>query len=123
MKIEHKKIEDLINDGNSPFPLSIIPNNMGINLVSVDSLSWTKQDDGQFVNLTINFIPDNEPKKLGTVEPIALNAYPEWVEGSAADTIRFINGAVKKYGADEKYHTPLVKYVNELLDGKDHEIN
>lgn len=44
----------------SPLPLDVIPNRMGINLQSVDSVSWDKQDDGQLVNLTINFIPDIE---------------------------------------------------------------
>lgn len=34
-----------------------IPNRIGINLCSVDSITYTKQDDGQLVNLQINFIP------------------------------------------------------------------
>lgn len=42
----------------SPLPLSVIPNYMGINLCSVESVSWTEQEDGQLVSLTINFIPD-----------------------------------------------------------------
>lgn len=45
-------------DGACPLPLSVIPNHMGINLCSVDSVSWTKQDDGQLVSLTILFLPD-----------------------------------------------------------------
>lgn len=60
METNHKTIDELIENGDSPLPLETIPNMMGINLVSVDSLTWTKQDDGQLVSLTINFKPDNE---------------------------------------------------------------
>lgn len=41
----------------SPLPLSVIPNYMGTNLCSVEGISWTEQDDGQLVSLTIHFIP------------------------------------------------------------------
>jgi hypothetical protein len=33
---------------------------MGINLCSVDSLTWTRKDDGQLVDLKINFIPEEK---------------------------------------------------------------
>lgn len=56
MKIT-KTVEELINEEYSPLPLHVIPNYMGINLVSVESLSWEQQEDGQLINLTINFIP------------------------------------------------------------------
>ena len=59
-----KKVSDLVdNDRESPLPISVIPNYMGINLCSVDSLSWVKQDDGQLVSLTINFIPAQVVKR------------------------------------------------------------
>ena len=51
------KSESLNGKSECPIPLNVIPNNMGINLCSVDSITWTKQDDGQLVNLTINFSP------------------------------------------------------------------
>lgn len=54
-----KTVEEIINGADCPLPLSVIPNHMGINLVSVDSLSWTRQDDGQLVDLKINFKPAN----------------------------------------------------------------
>jgi len=59
MKTEFRTTQELI-DGSveSPIDLAVIPNHMGINLVSVEGLSWTKQDDGQFVSLTIHFIPE-----------------------------------------------------------------
>lgn len=53
-------VEDVINGKHCPLPLEVIPNNMGINLVSVDSISWTEQEDGQLVTLQINFIPENK---------------------------------------------------------------
>jgi hypothetical protein len=64
MKTYFKKVEELINNSEEcPLPLEVIPNNMGINLVSVDTISWQKQDDGQLTNLTIHFIPNNESRQ------------------------------------------------------------
>jgi hypothetical protein len=55
-----REISELISSNNdSPLPLTVIPNHMGINLCSVKSISWTKREDGQLVDLTINFIPNN----------------------------------------------------------------
>lgn len=48
---------DLDNGDDAPLPLSVIPNYMGINLCSVESVSWVIQEDGQLVSLTIQFIP------------------------------------------------------------------
>lgn len=59
MKTTYRKVSTLINTKEeSPLPLDVIPNNMGINLCSVDALSWQKQDDGQLVSLTIYFKPE-----------------------------------------------------------------
>ncbi len=55
-----KTIKELIETEQSPLPIEVIPNNMGINLCSVDSITWTRQKDGQLVNLTINFCPNNK---------------------------------------------------------------
>lgn len=60
MKTITKTVTELIETEESPLPLEVIPNKMGINLCSVDSITWTKQDDGQLVNLTINFVPKNK---------------------------------------------------------------
>lgn len=57
MKIITRTVDELIKTNESPLPLSVIPNQMGINLVSVESLSWTKQNDGQLTELKINFNP------------------------------------------------------------------
>lgn len=58
MKTYFKTVEDLIKkDEECPLPLEVIPNYMGINLCSVDAISWQKQEDGQLTNLTIHFIP------------------------------------------------------------------
>jgi len=61
MKTEFHKIADTgaaISDVNWPLDPSVIPNNMGINLCCVEGMSWTRQDDGQLVNLTVHFIPN-----------------------------------------------------------------
>ena len=60
MKTITKTVTELIETGESPLPLELIPNHMGINLCSVDKLTWTRQDDGQLVDLTIHFIPNND---------------------------------------------------------------
>lgn len=64
MKKVSKTVSQLI-EGNEhcPLPLSVIPNYMGINLCSVESISWEEQEDGQLTNLTIHFIPNNEVGK------------------------------------------------------------
>ena len=63
-KTTTKTIVDIVEkEEYCPLPISIIPNNMGINLCSVDSITWTKQEDGQLVNLTINFMPASEAPK------------------------------------------------------------
>ncbi len=58
MKTITKKVTDIVAGKDiTPLPLEVIPNYMGINLCSVDSISWVEQDDGQIVSLTIHFIP------------------------------------------------------------------
>ncbi|HDQ03458.1 MAG TPA: hypothetical protein ENN23_02640 [Deltaproteobacteria bacterium] len=58
MKTFHKKVSKIIeNETECPFPIWVIPDKMGINLCSVDSITWTQQEDGQLVNITIYFIP------------------------------------------------------------------
>lgn len=64
MKTTTKTITQLLVEKDFFFPLEAIPNHMGINLCSVEALTWTKQDDGQLVSLTIHFIPSQDtPKK------------------------------------------------------------
>ena len=60
MTKEKVMIEDVVmNDAYCPIPVDVFPNHMGINLVSVDSVEYTKQEDGQLVSMTVNFIPNN----------------------------------------------------------------
>lgn len=56
MKTEFCKIAGTPN-GKFPLNPSAIPNLMGINLCNVEGMSWTRQDDGQLVSLTIHFLP------------------------------------------------------------------
>lgn len=60
MKTVTKSVSELLKSKESPIPLSVIPNYMGINLCAVDSVTWTTQEDDQLVNLTINFIPEQK---------------------------------------------------------------
>ena len=52
-----KTVEEILKTDDSPLPLAVIPNTMGINLCSVEALTWTRQDDEQLVSLTIHFLP------------------------------------------------------------------
>lgn len=61
MKTITKTVAELIVTGESPLDLAIIPSHMGINLCNVDSITWTKLDDGQLVDLSIRFIPCIHP--------------------------------------------------------------
>lgn len=63
MKVTTKTVSEIIESGNSPIALDMIPNHMGINLCSVEALTWVRQDDGQLVSLTIHFIPASETPK------------------------------------------------------------
>lgn len=64
MKTTTMTVKDMLEAGlDAPLPLATIPNNMGINLCSVEALTWTKQDDGQLVSLTIHFLPATEEEK------------------------------------------------------------
>lgn len=56
-----KTVEELIESKESPLPLEVIPNYMGINLCSVEGVEWVRQEDGQLVSLTVVFIPANSP--------------------------------------------------------------
>ena len=57
-------IEEVVNNNSyCPIPLDVFPNQMGINLVSVESVEWVEQEDGQLVYLTIHFIPNNNKSK------------------------------------------------------------
>ena len=64
MKTTMKTIDELLETKDSPLPVTVIPNNMGINLCSVEAISWTKQDDGQLVSLTIHFLPADKTPVL-----------------------------------------------------------
>lgn len=60
MKItkEFKTVEELIKVKDSF--IQTIPNNLGINLCSVEGIEYEKQEDGQLLTLTVKFIPSNE---------------------------------------------------------------
>ena len=60
MKTEKVTIEEVVkNNAYCPISIDVFPNYIGINLVSIDSVEWVKQEDGQLVSLTVNFIPNN----------------------------------------------------------------
>jgi hypothetical protein len=60
METKKVTIEDVVkNNAYCPISIDVFPNLMGINLVSVDSVEYTKQTDGQLVSMTVNFIPNN----------------------------------------------------------------
>lgn len=73
MKYTKVKITDVVDGrAESPLPLEVIHNYMGINLCSVDSIEWIEHEDSQIEKLTINFIPnmENKPKQTAMQELI-----------------------------------------------------
>ena len=63
MKTVTKTVKELLGkEEKSPLPLDVFPNRMGINLCSVEALTWTRQDDGQLVNLMVHFVPSDKKK-------------------------------------------------------------
>ena len=76
MKTTFATIGDILNGKECPLPLDIIPNSLGISLCAVDAISWTKQADGQLVNLNIHFKP--EQLKEQNQAPIA-NKFDEYL--------------------------------------------
>ena len=51
-----KSIDELIKEENSF--ISSIPNNLGINLCSVEGIEYERRKDGQLESLKILFLPD-----------------------------------------------------------------
>ena len=45
MKTTTKTVDELLKTKESPLPLAVVLNNMGINLCSVESLTWTQPDE------------------------------------------------------------------------------
>ena len=63
-KTETHTTQELIDNPKlSPLPMGAIPDYMGINLCSVEGLTWTRQEDGQLISLTINFMPATDAGK------------------------------------------------------------
>lgn len=57
-KTTYKTVKELLDTNtDSPLPLSTIPNTMGINLSSVEAVSWQETPKGQLTYLTIHFLP------------------------------------------------------------------
>ena len=59
-----KSVTELVETGECPFPLDVFPNNMGINLCSVEAITWTRRDDNQLVSIVIHFIPTDDPAEM-----------------------------------------------------------
>lgn len=46
-----------------PIPLEVIPNEMGINLCSVEGMEEVKREDGQLISVRVDFNPEKEGKE------------------------------------------------------------
>jgi hypothetical protein len=57
MKTEFHSMRTELETAKWPLDPAVIPNHMGVNLCSVEGMSWTRQEDGQLVSLTIHFNP------------------------------------------------------------------
>jgi hypothetical protein len=70
MKTEFHSMRTELETAKWPLDPAVIPNHMGINLCSVEGMSWSRQEDGQLVNLTIHF----QPAAPGEDPRVATNA-------------------------------------------------
>ena len=57
MKTEYHSMRTETETAKWSLDPSVLPNHMGINLYANEGMPWTRQDDGQLVNLTIHFLP------------------------------------------------------------------
>jgi hypothetical protein len=58
MKTEFRKLtNENINDEDWAIDLSVFPNYQGISLSSIEGITTTRLDDGQFVSMTVHYIP------------------------------------------------------------------
>ncbi len=99
-----KTIDEIISGDSSPLPISVIPNNMGINLVSVDSIEWTEQNDKQLVDLTINFKSTNTNEfkdKLPEYILMFFIKYGSDYYNNEASVLEFIQNNCEDYLSDE----------------------
>ena len=117
MKTVTVTVDDIIaGKVKSPLPLEIIPNYMGINLASVESLTWTKEGN-QMVNLAINFIPDNnfisdedEPR---ATEARSVKAQVMERDLGLLEKIRTVDGASFVFQPIGEVKKALQKYVEQ----------
>ena len=59
-----KKLTKIKKDNVGKTLLSFIPNEIGINLCSVEDINVIRQNNGELKSITIRFMPDNlEPQK------------------------------------------------------------
>jgi hypothetical protein len=57
MKTEFHSMGAKVETAKWPLDPTVIANHMGIGLCSIEGMSWTRQDDGQLVSMTIHFFP------------------------------------------------------------------
>ena len=122
MKTTFKKISELIeNKQDCPLPLEVIPNQMGINLCSVEAISWQKQEDGQLINLTIHFLPKNQQSILERLQEILGKSAKEITR--RPKQIGSVGGDTEKSFAFDIKFVEYEKHKNEnnkLLDNMDY---
>jgi hypothetical protein len=58
MKTEFHSMRTELETAKWPIDPAVISNHMEIRLCSIEGMSWTRQDDGQLVSLTIHFVPN-----------------------------------------------------------------
>lgn len=118
MRTVFARISDIISGKiKSPLDVGVIPNHMGINLCSVEGMSWTKQDDGQLVSLTIHFDPYN-PTVLDTaIDDLELTVRSQkGIESlgikTVGDLVKLTEAELSKgNGLDSKKHINEIKAI------------
>lgn len=63
----NKKLREIKKDNIGKILLSFVPNELGINLCSVDDIDIVRQENGELKSITIRFIPDNPELSKNTI--------------------------------------------------------
>lgn len=104
-----------------PLPLHVIPNYMGINLVSVESLRWSRLPDGQLIDLTLAFLPvgghdDNTTTDCETTSDLPLVCGSVGIPGTSVVTPFDVETRAPLNVEFQALAKPLIKWLNENYD-------
>jgi len=89
-----------------PIDLGVFPNHMGINLCCVEGISWTRQNDGQLVSMTVHFIPNPDGDPRGKLQEGEIKKVYEIVDEATGEVKKAMGIFDKATGKPRPKPTP-----------------